>query len=73
MNPVLTSFLALVVSTNSASLPVSMDGIQNLLTAPEETGLRLKRSPVGDWDKELNLETIGVIFRLKYNDPAHPF
>jgi len=78
MNPVLTSFLALfVVSTKAASLPVSMDqlvdGIQNLLTAPEETGLRLKRSPVGDWDKEINLETIGVVFRLKYNDPAHPF
>ena len=78
MNPVLTSFLTLfVVSTKAASLPVSMDqfvdGIQNLLTAPEETGLRLKRSPVGDWDKEINLETIGVVFRLKYNDPTHPF
>jgi len=79
MNPViLTSFLALlVVSTKAASLPVPMDqlvdGIQNLLTAPQETGLRLKRSPVGDWDREINLETIGVVFRLKYNDPAHPF
>ena len=77
MNPViLISFLTLfTASSQAASLPIDqlVDGIQNLLTAPEETGLRLKRSLAGDWDKELDLETLGVVFQLKYNDPAHPF
>merc|ERR1712179_9859 len=61
-------------SSQAASLPIDqlVDGIQNLLTAPEETGLRLKRSPTGDWDRELDLESLGILFQIKYNDPAHP-
>merc|ERR1719348_1524484 len=47
--------------------------LQSFLAAPEETlGVRVRRS-TGDWDKEIDLtSTIGVLFQIKYTDPAHP-
>ena len=45
---------------------------QSFLTAPEESGLRLKRS-TGEWDKEFDLSSMGILFQLKYNNPANPF
>merc|ERR1711971_1377672 len=63
-----------VASTKAAVIPVEelVDGLQNFLTAPEESGLRLKRS-TGDWDKEFDLSSMGVLFQLKYTNPANPF
>merc|ERR1711881_804510 len=34
-------------------------------------GMRVKRS-TGDWDKEFDMEVLGLSFKLKYVDPAHP-
>jgi len=50
-----------------------VDQLQQFLTAPEESGLRLKRSTGGEWDKEFDLSTLGVLFQLKYINPANPF
>merc|ERR1712172_80464 len=63
-----------VASTKAAVIPVEeiVDGLQSFLTAPEESGLRLKRS-TGDWDKEFDLSSMGVLFQLKYTNPANPF
>merc|ERR1719151_105141 len=63
-----------VASTKAAVIPVEelVDGLQNFLTAPEESGLRLKRS-TGDWDKEFDLSSMGVLFQLKYTNPSNPF
>merc|ERR1712117_769496 len=49
-----------------------VDNLQSFLTAPEESGLRLKRS-TGEWDKEFDLSSMGILFQLKYNNPADPF
>jgi len=77
MTPViLTVFLAFFVfSSKSTPLPVDhlVDEIQNFLTASEETGLRLKRSPTEDWDRELDIESLGILLRIKYNDRNLPF
>merc|ERR1711971_1323442 len=42
-----------VASTKAAVIPVEeiVDGLQSFLTAPEESGLRLKRS-TGEWDNK---------------------
>merc|ERR1711971_538536 len=63
-----------VASTKAAVIPVEelVDGLQNFLTAPEESGLRLKRS-TGEWDKEFDLSSMGILFQLKYTNPANPF
>merc|ERR1712088_428763 len=48
-----------VASTKAAVIPMEelVDGLQNFLTAPEESGLRLKRS-TGEWDKEFDLSSM---------------
>merc|ERR1711863_167140 len=63
-----------VASTKAAVIPMEeiVDGLQSFLTAPEESGLRLKRS-TGEWDKEFDLSSMGILFQLKYNNPANPF
>ena len=71
----LVGLLAFVASTQAAVIPVEeiVDQLQQFLTAPEESGLRLKRSTGGEWDKEFDLSTLGVLFQLKYINPANPF
>merc|ERR1712045_135994 len=61
-----------VASTKAAVIPMEeiVDGLQTFLTAPEESGLRLKRS-TGEWDKEFDLSSMGILFQLKYNNPAN--
>merc|ERR1712061_809551 len=63
-----------VASTNAAVIPVEelVDGLQSFLTAPEESGLRLKRS-TGEWDKEFDLSSMGILVQLKYTNPSNPF
>merc|ERR1712032_1399361 len=63
-----------VASTKAAVIPVEelVDGLQSFLTAPEESGHRLKRS-TGEWDKEFDLSSMGILFQLKYTNPANPF
>merc|ERR1712203_411176 len=63
-----------VASTKAAVIPMEeiVDGLQTFLTAPEESGLRLKRS-TGEWDKEFDLSSMGILFQLKYTNPANPF
>merc|ERR1712130_338790 len=63
-----------VASTKAAVIPMEelVDGLQSFLTAPEESGLRLKRS-TGEWDKEFDLSSMGILFQLKYTNPANPF
>merc|ERR1711971_894260 len=63
-----------VASTKAAVIPVEeiVDGLQSFLTAPEESGLRLKRS-TGEWDEEFDLSSMGILFQLKYTNPANPF
>ena len=54
-----------VASTKAAVIPVEelVDGLQSFLTAPEESGLRLKRS-TGEWDKEFDLSSMGMTAAL---------
>merc|ERR1712013_134894 len=63
-----------LASVRAAVIPVEeiVDNLQSFLTAPEESGLRLKRS-TGEWDKEFDLSSMGILFQLKYNNPANPF
>merc|ERR1712061_23858 len=63
-----------VASTKAAVIPMEeiVDGLQTFLTAPEESGLRLKRS-TGEWDKEFDLSSMGILFQLKYTNPSNPF
>merc|ERR1711872_1135921 len=63
-----------LASVEAAVIPVEeiVDNLQSFLTAPEESGLRLKRS-TGEWDKEFDLSSMGIPFQLKYNNPANPF
>merc|ERR1712222_278495 len=63
-----------VASTKAAVIPVEelVDGLQSFLTAPEESGHRLKRS-TGEWDKEFDLSSMGILFQLKYTNPSNPF
>merc|ERR1712024_94779 len=63
-----------VASTKAAVIPVEelVDGLQNFLTASEESGLWLKRS-TGEWDKEFDLSSMGILFQLKYTNPSNPF
>merc|ERR1711962_1670047 len=63
-----------LASVKAAVIPVEeiVDNLQSFLTAPEESGLRLKRS-TGEWDKEFDLSSMGILFQLKYNNPANPF
>merc|ERR1712013_158106 len=63
-----------LASVKAAVIPVEeiVDNLQSFLTAPEEPGLRLKRS-TGEWDKEFDLSSMGILFQLKYNSPANPF
>merc|ERR1711872_100924 len=63
-----------LASVEAAVIPVEeiVDNLQSFLTAPEESGLRLKRS-TGEWDKEFDLSSMGILFQLKYNNPANPF
>ena len=58
----------------AASLPVDqiVDSLQSFLTAPEQAGLRFRRNTAGHWDKELDLESLGLVLQLKYNDPSNP-
>merc|ERR1712180_387996 len=57
-----------LASAKAAVIPVEeiVDNLQSFLTAPEESGLRLKRS-TGEWDKEFDLSSMGILFQLKYN------
>merc|ERR1712209_368088 len=59
-----------LASVKAAVIPVEeiVDNLQSFLTAPEESGLRLKRS-TGEWDKEFDLSSMGILFQLKYNNP----
>merc|ERR1711970_1275189 len=63
-----------LASAKAAVIPVEeiVDNLQSFLTAPEESGLRLKRS-TGEWDKEFDLSSMGILFQLNYNNPANPF
>merc|ERR1712061_662942 len=63
-----------VASTKAAVIPMEeiVDGLQTFLTAPEESGLRLKRS-TGEWDKEFDLSAMGILFQLNYTNPSNPF
>merc|ERR1712088_1089474 len=63
-----------LASVKAAVIPVEelVDGLQTFLTAPEESGLRLKRS-TGEWDKEFDLSSMGILFQLKYTNPTNPF
>merc|ERR1712013_598673 len=63
-----------LASVKAAVIPVEeiVDNLQSFLTAPEESGLRLKRS-TGEWDKEFDLSSMGILFQLKYNNPANPW
>merc|ERR1712088_79268 len=63
-----------LASAKAAVIPVEeiVDNLQSFPTAPEESGLRLKRS-TGEWDKEFDLSSMGILFQLKYNNPANPF
>merc|ERR1712212_79776 len=63
-----------LASVKAAVIPVEeiVDNLQSFLTAPEESGLRLKRS-TGEWDKEFDLSSMGILFQLKYTNPANPF
>merc|ERR1712149_53285 len=63
-----------LASVKAAVIPVEeiVDNLQSFLTAPEESGLRLKRS-TGEWDTEFDLSSMGILFQLKYNTPANPF
>merc|ERR1712018_692497 len=62
-----------LASVKAAVIPVEgiVDNLQSFLTAPEESGLRLKRS-TGEWYKEFDLSSMGILFQLKYNNPANP-
>ena len=65
-----------IVTSEAAVLP-SQDQLfdtlhQALSAASKETGLRLKRSSSDEWDKELDLTAIGVLFRIKFNDVEKP-
>merc|ERR1712013_800203 len=55
-----------LASVKAAVIPVEeiVDNLQSFLTAPEESGLRLKRS-TGEWDKEFDLSSMGILFQLK--------
>merc|ERR1712012_827184 len=63
-----------LASVKAAVIPAEeiVDNLQSFLTAPEKSGLRLKRS-TGEWDKEFDLSSMGILFQLKYNNPANPF
>merc|ERR1712088_355341 len=63
-----------LASVKAAVIPVEeiVDNLQSFLTAPEESGLRLKRS-TGEWDKEFDLSSMGILFQLKYTNPSNPF
>ena len=63
-----------MASAKASVIPMEeiVDGLQNFLMAPEKSGLRLKRS-TGEWDKEFDLSSMGVLFQLKYTNPANPF
>merc|ERR1712088_211994 len=63
-----------LASVKAAVIPVEeiVDNLQSFLTAPEESGLRLKRS-TGEWDKEFDLSSMGILFQLKYTNPTNPF
>merc|ERR1712013_525547 len=63
-----------LASVKAAVIPVEeiVDNLQSFLTSPEESGLRPKRS-TGEWDKEFDLSSMGILFQLKYNNPANPF
>jgi len=68
--------LSISVTSRAAVLPSQQQLVdtlhQALTAATKETGLRLKRSTSGEWDKELDLTAIGVLFRIKFNDVARP-
>ena len=64
------------LTSRAAVLPSQqqlLDTLQQALSAAtKETGLRLKRSTSDEWDKELDLTAIGVLFRVKFNDVEKP-
>ena len=74
--------LSIAVTSRAAVLPPPqklLDTLHQVLSAAtKETGLRrLKRSlrepePESEWDKELDLTAIGVLFRVKFNDVENP-
>merc|ERR1712115_159602 len=59
-----------LASVKAAVIPVEeiVDNLQSFLTAPEESGLRLKRS-TGEWDKEFDLSSMGILFQPSGNYP----
>merc|ERR1739844_154228 len=64
------------MGTHGAAIPDQlMNQVQDFLVNPEPLatamGMRVKRS-TGDWDKEFDMEVLGLSFKLKYVDPAHP-
>ena len=52
-----------------------MNQVQDFLVNPEPLasamGISVKTS-TGDWDKEIDIEALGLSFKLKYFDIAHP-
>ena len=58
-----------------ASLPVDqlVAGLQSFLVAPEQPVLSPNSLlPDRQWDRELDLESLGLVLQLKYNDPSNP-
>ena len=83
--PTALLLLSIAVTSRAAVLPPPqklLDTLHQVLSAAtKETGLRrLKRSFVAttptpeepEWDKELDLTAIGVLFRVKFNDVENP-
>jgi hypothetical protein len=69
-------FLVVALAMAAHGAPASpldlIDNLQELLINPEAMDVRVKRSPSGTWDKEFDLGVLGVSFRIKYIDAAHP-
>ena len=68
--------LSIALTSRAAVLPPPqqlLDTLDQVLSAAtKETRLRLKRSTSDEWDKELDLTAIGVLFRIKFNDVERP-
>ena len=65
------------ITSRAAVLPSQQQQLVDTLhqvvsAATKETGLRLKRSTSEEWDKELDLTAIGVLFRVKLNNTQMP-
>merc|ERR1719357_206465 len=72
---ILIGFLAFCVGCPPViSNPINPSGdtIHNILTSTDHKGLNLPSTSASAWDVEVNLEAIGAVLQIKYNDPAHP-